>query len=130
MFDSPALVAALATPVFIDLQGKTHTGRILGADSWFRLMASIRVVKRADGTFDPRLLSRAMRMIVDAFFPRPWWKFWEKPVSYHVWQLPPDLRMAAVWDFMQSQASVSGTELVPLPGITPPTSPMSRPGGQ
>lgn len=130
MFDSPALVAALTTPVFIDLQGKKHVGRILGADSWFRLMAGIRVVKRNDGTFDPRLLGRAMRMIVDAFFPKAWWKFWVKPVSYHVWQLPPELRMAAVWDFMQSQASVSGTELVPLPGITLPTSPTSRPGGQ
>lgn len=130
MFDSPALVAALTIPVFIDINGKKHVGRILGADSWFRLMARIRLVKRKDGTFDPRLLSNAMRMIVDEFFPRPWWKLWEKPVSYHVWQLPPELRMAAVWDFMQSQASVSGTELVPLPGMTPQTSPTSSPGGR
>jgi len=130
MFDSPALVAALTTPVFIDLQGKKHVGRILGADSWFRLMSRIRLAKRTDGTFDPRQLNTAMRSIVDSFFPRARWKFWEKPVSWHVLQLPPQLRMAAVWDFMRSQASVSGTELAPLPGMTPPTSPTSSSGGQ
>ncbi len=119
MFDSPAYMRSLSAPEFIDLTGKKHIGRIIGADTWFRLQASLRSPVREDGTTDHRALDKAMRKIVRAFFPHPWYDFREKSVEYWLWQLPGVGRMRAFWDFMQSQVSAMGTSLSPLPGTFP-----------
>ena len=119
MFDSPAYYKSLTSPEFIDPTGKKHTGRVIGADTWFQMQAKLRSPIREDGTVDHHALMKAMRTMVNAFFPHPWWKFWEKSVAYWLWQMPMVGRMRAVYDFMQSQASAMGTSLSPLPGTHP-----------
>lgn len=123
MFDAQAYYKSITPPEFIDPTGKKHVGRILGADTWFKLQTSLRNPTRADGTTDHRKLDAAMKKIADAFFPHPWWKFREKSVRYWLWQMPFMGRMRAIWDFMQSQASAMGTSLPPLPGTSPTSTP-------
>ena len=129
MFDAPAYLKSLEPPVFIDPTGKTHVGRIIGADTWQRLQSRVRLTRREDGTFDPRELNRAMNAMVNAMFPKSSWKVWERSVAWHLWRLPATGRMRAVWSFMQSQASANGTEPEPLPGTTPAMLPIIPPAG-
>lgn len=123
MFDSPAYLRTQSPPVFIDSDGKTHTGQILGADTWLRLHGKLRLSRRDDGKYDPRALNIAMMALINAFFPRAWWKVWKRSVAWYVSQLPLDGRMRALWDFIRSQAIASGMEPAPLPGTTPQTLP-------
>lgn len=121
MFDAQAYWKTTEPPTFKDPKGRVHVGRLIGADTFMRLQATTRT-KKPDGTPDLQALNQSMRRIVEAMFPHPWWKVWSHSVQWYVWRLPQLARMRAIWDFMQSQARANGTELGPLPGITPETS--------
>ena len=111
MFDARAYYASLDLPEFIDPTGRVHKGRILGTDHWQRLQVKLRLSKNSDGSYNPKGLNKAMRMITEATFPSKWWKPWEKSVADWIWELPEIGRMRAVWDFMRSQAKSRGTDL-------------------
>src|SRR6266576_86473 len=101
MFDASAYLAALEPPVFVDRSGRRHVGRILGSDDWFRLTTRF-ALARAEQLQGPAF-EAALKGFVDAIFPRPAWRFWERRVSQHVWDLPPAGRIEAVYDFIASQ---------------------------
>lgn len=124
-FDARAYYDTLSAPVFIDPTGHRHVGRIIGADTYFRLQSKMRSPLRTDGTADPRALAKAMRTVVRAFFPHKWYQFRTKSVERWLWEMPSVGRMRAIWSFMQSQASAMGTTLGPLPGTSPISTPQT-----
>lgn len=127
MFDARAYYATLELPEFIAPNGKRYVGRILGADTWARLQTKLRVSKQADGTYNPRGLSSAMKLICDATFPKKWWKPWERSVADWVGTLPEIGKMRAVWDFMRSQAKARGENLPETLGTeSTPTPPLDK----
>ena len=119
MFDAAAYYRSLTPPTFIDPTGKTHVGKIIGADTWFRMQTSIRSPIREDGSVDHVALTKAMKKMVNTFFPPTWRNLWEKTVARWLWEMPSIGRMRAVYDFMQAQASAMGTSMSPLPGTFP-----------
>ncbi len=123
-FDSPAYYAALDAPIFVDRTGKRHVGRILGADTYFRLHAKLRSPLRSDHTVNHRALDRLLREVVRAFFPCPWYRR-RKPdsVEYWMWEMPYEGRMRAIWSFMQSQANAMGITMGQFPGTSPTSTP-------
>lgn len=118
MFDARAYYATLEVPVFIAPNGREYRGRILGADTWERLQQKLRLSRNSDGSFNPKGLAGAMRIICDETFPPNRWKPWDKSVADWVWELPEIGRYRAVWDFMQSQAKARGESLPPMPGTS------------
>ncbi len=123
MFDATEYKRAFEPPTYVDLDGKKHVGRLIGAHTWFKLQPDLRIV-REDGSPDHPAIERTMIKIVRTMFPAPWWAPW-RGVARKVWRLPPIMRMRAFMDFMHSQDQWIRGRLSPRPGSGPAESPSS-----
>ena len=123
MFDAAEYVRAFEPPTFTDVDGTRYVGRLIGADTWFKLQPSLRIVN-ADGSPNHVAIERATRKIVHEMFPTAWWTPW-RSVARKVWRLPPLIRVRAIMDFMHSQDQWIRGRLDPRPGSSLATSPSS-----
>lgn len=127
MFDAQAYLAALEPPVFIAPNGRRYVGKVLSVDEWEPFQEAMRDITTAQAKAPPyaagdgwKPLQQVLYRLTDAFFPRPWWRFWQRRVSYWIRRLPPEGQVKAVWDFMRSQGKASGMANLPAtPGMTP-----------
>ncbi len=123
MFDATEWKKAFEPPTFTDLDGKVYVGRLMGADTWFRLQPDLRIAN-TDGSPNHAAIEKATYRIVSRMFPTPWWAPWRN-VARKVWRLPPIMRMRAVMDFTHSQDQWIRGRLSPRPGNAPVSSPNS-----
>lgn len=110
-FNAKAHAEALVPPAFVDLAGRTHTGRILSIEEMVRLQQFVDTVNPIDGR------TAADRMI-RAWFPRRWWQFGH-PALRAFRRLPETTQVAAIESFLVSQRNA-----MPSPsGTSRPTQP-------
>lgn len=105
-------MASLAPPTYRAQNGAVYVGRVLSADEVTPLETALR-----DAGGDWYKTKLALRAVTKAYFPRDWRRPWRRTVWSWIKRLPPIGQMAAVWDFMQSQASALGVTLPLPPGI-------------
>lgn len=119
VFDAQQYLDAVSPPTFKDPTGRLHVGRVLSVDQWTPLEMRLRAAALTK-TWPPLVL--AMRLMVRAFFPQPWYKRLRLGVrgrSVETWifeHLPPIVQLRAVWSFMESQGTALGIKLEAPPG--------------
>jgi hypothetical protein len=113
LFDEAEYLASLAAPTYKARDGKVFVGVILSADEVAPLEAALRGCGKDWGK-----TQAAMRAVIEACFPRPWWKRGgPNPVWSYVKRLPPPGQAKAVLDFISAQVTALGLPMPSTPGI-------------
>ena len=117
MFDAKQYLDSFEAPLFVDPDGQEHRGILLSHQQWLPLQKHLNALANIN-TLTIDSLHEAIRLIINAIFPRPWWKFWSPRVSSYVMALPPTGQLKALWSFLEPQESLLGIEVTKTPGVS------------
>lgn len=107
MFDADKYLSTIERPS-IRLKGRVHTGRLLSIQEWLTFEPEMkRVQARADGEEGLQIeeLRAILRRYINAVFPKPRWRFWERSVSSLILELPIPLQVKALKSFLACQVA-------------------------
>jgi hypothetical protein len=117
MFDADQYLEAVRLPE-LKYGGKVYRGELLSEDQWMRFAPRFQQAARGELSWvEYRVL---VWQLGRAFFPKPFWKVWERSVGRILLRLPPKVREAALKDFLAAQGDAMGLRGSQTPGSSSP----------
>jgi len=113
LFSEADYFESLEKPTYKTRDGKVFVGVILSADEVAPLEARLRGCAT-----DWDKTQAAMRAVVAACFPQPWYRLGPNPVWSYIKKLPPPGQAQAVFDFIVAQVTALGLPKPSTPGTT------------
>jgi hypothetical protein len=125
VFDADAVVDALAAPA-VKVGGRVYVGVVLSYLEHARVIGLANAARQSNLTEAQSLA--AMRAVLSAFFPRPWWAFWRPDVPGRILRTVPLSGVADLVAHFFASLTAPGVATTAVPGASA-TGPSATPAG-